>query len=519
MPTHLSPSVTAIGLGALLMGTPSAAIAQTQPVKLTITTADLITAVRSDSLTLTGSKLNGEVTAGGTPCGSATNGTVKPSACPGLSGLASSLVKLRDLSGNEVELTLGSSNVDALSAEFTPDPTARVIRLPTGAPTDGDDLLVLVSARPPATAKRDANAPQTFNLEDVKGREAPLAPCSTTTPCTVTVRLVGAKKEYGATLTTYPAVAGGEPAAAQTQPKTTRPPMFDSCAAAINAHKEDYTICYDLREGDVRQTDNISNQIILPNRSVRVVVLHKGDQAVTVAMSGARGTYEPGSDSPSVAASHGEGDSTTTRTTSLEFGPRKPGQPVDVSVSVAGKVLASTELEVATTYAGAVRLGVAAGTVIDATFEAITAPGSTQAEITQTSGADQTLEPELVVAYAPFWFQPKGRSYLGETAPASFERMAPFLGLGVASLSASSTVKFSLLHSVYVGMEYEFGRHSSIFVAGQARAVDRLPAGYEVGGPISGSEVPTVRDWPLGIAFGYTFSPDFLKVAQPLASE
>ena len=508
-------------LAGLMFAACSSARADTA-VKVNLTTPALIAAVRSDSLNIAGVTLEGALTAGGLSCGTATEGKLKPSACPGLGSLVSSVVTLNDAKGHVVALALSPTDATALGGDVSLDQGARTLTLPAASPAKGNDLLLLVNGKPPAVAKRDPTAPTTFNLESVGG-VAPtlLAGCSSAAPCALAVRVPDGATEYGWSAPDY---TGGQ-AKVIPQPENNKPDgddaMTTDCDAEVRAQNAlgVYAVCYDIRSGGVKQADNISNQIILPNRSLRVIVLHLGTQKVGITVTGQRGTFEPGSDVPSTAGSRGEGSVGTAERTSLEFGPRKPGTSVDVNISVGGTALVSTELEVATTYAGAVRLGVAAGTVVDASYEAITTPGSTQSEIVQTSGADQMLEPELVVAYAPFWFQPKGRSYLGETPALSADRFAPFLGLGVASLSSSSTVKFSLLHSVYLGAEYEFGRHSSIFVAAQARAVDRLPAGFEVGGPLSGSEVPTVRDWPIGFAFGYTFSPDFLKVAQPLASE
>jgi hypothetical protein len=301
----------------------------------------------------------------------------------------------------------------------------------------------------------------------------------------------------------------------------------NTCEKLVEANKKSGAdlLCVDVTGASIREKSSLADRLLFPNRSLTVVVRHYTTDTIEVAVSGLRGTTDLGYDVPSMGnegvtaeAESGENVVPDTITlTELSFAPRKPGTSVDVTISKNGKTVRTSELEVVAAYIGAVRLGIAGGTAVEQTYGTAMAPGSDQSEVVLTSGATTMFQPELVVGFAPFLFTPRGRSYVTTRDVIHPKYLAPFVGLGVATLDSTSTVKFSLLKSVYLGVEYEMGRHASIGVAGQLRQVSRLTEPYVVGGAIDGTTVPTTFDYSPGIAVFFNVSPDFFRVVQPLA--
>jgi hypothetical protein len=157
---------------------------------------------------------------------------------------------------------------------------------------------------------------------------------------------------------------------------------------------------------------------------------------------------------------------------------------------------------------GAVRIGVAVGTVADTAFQGVLAPGSSTYEVTATT--EGRFSPELVVGFAPF-LEPQGRIYVDSKR----QRLAPYLGLGlVAADSAGDETTLSLLRSVYLGGEFEFMHSSSLALTAQLRRVHRLAEAYDVGGPVDSPAVPTVSGYELGGALVFNVSPEFLEFAR-----
>jgi hypothetical protein len=281
-------------------------------------------------------------------------------------------------------------------------------------------------------------------------------------------------------------------------------------------------LCFDLTGGSIVEHSNIPERLLPPNRALNVVVRHREGEDVGVTITGGtRGVTALGLDGPSGQASithQGEGGGSDGKIvlTELTFSPRQSGGSLDVVVTRDGKQVRSAELEVETRYLGAVRVGLALGSAIDQSFGTATPPGSAQPEIVLTGGTTDAMQPELVVGFAPFLFEPRGRSYVQPRKAFSPKRLSPYLGLGVASLDSSAAVKFSLLKSVYMGFEYELGRNASFGLAAQLRQVTRLADPFELGSPYSGGTVPTVSTYSPGIAVFFNVSPDFFRFVQPL---
>lgn len=347
--------------------------------------------------------------------------------------------------------------------------------------------------------------------------------CGTT--CNWLVREYTGASEGNEYLIAQPgAKAAGAPIVTDKPPAPTVAPLCEAVLADTDRLSINPDIlCVDVTGSHVSELTNIRDRLLFPNRSLAVVVRHNATDALTVSVSGDRGYTDPVYDVPSMgqekvaSAQSEDAKDTSTVLTELSFAPRKPGKSVDVVIAKNGTTVRTSELEVVPVYIGAVRIGIAAGSAIDQTFGTAIAPGSDQTEIVVTSGATTTFQPELVVGFAPFLFTPRGRSYVTARKAIDLKYVAPYLGLGVASLDAEATVKFSLLKSVYLGAEYEMGRYASIGVAAQLRQVTRLATPYEVGGSIDGTTVPTTTDYSPGIAFFFNVSPDFFRVVQPLA--
>lgn len=306
-------------------------------------------------------------------------------------------------------------------------------------------------------------------------------------------------------------------------------PSAISCKSVLEDLGRQPAYCLDLTAGGqsrVALTDG-PDTILRPDTAVTAVVIHVAGKSVEISADGTRGVFTPGVDQINLGqrtaggtqdAGKGAVDQPTIAYSQSTFAPRTPGH-MDITAKVDGTTFKVAELEIATTYASAIRIGVGVNSVVDGAWAAQKINGSDVAEIVQTSGAGTTMSPELVVGFAPFWFDKGGRQYVyPEAGRAAFlKKLAPYLGLGIAGLDTESTLKFELLHSVYLGGELEFVHHSSVAVAFALRQVDRLQAPYEVGDPFEGSTVPVSPTYLPGFAVIFNVSPEFLTFAQQYA--
>lgn len=282
--------------------------------------------------------------------------------------------------------------------------------------------------------------------------------------------------------------------------------------------RSEVVLCVEIEDGQFRWILNGGrDQAIPPNEVIRVLVRHRVDHQVQIAMNGTRGILSPQARDPDMAmSSRGEElereEDIAPVVTEQRFAPRLPGEAavaLEVYDSDGALVGALTvEMIVETEYVGAIRLGVGANFLgaVDASYEARTHPGSDQAEVAVSEGGAMDLD--LMLGYAAF-LGPNGRPARGCESIC----IAPYVGVGVLS---SSEEGLALLKSLHAGIEWEPVPDFSIAFTGVARAVDRLPEGLQVGSPIDGDTVPTQRSYGLGVGLVLNFSPAFTKLGGSL---
>lgn len=293
------------------------------------------------------------------------------------------------------------------------------------------------------------------------------------------------------------------------------------CAAATGS--EDELICIDATNGFEPVAFSPKRHVLLPNRSLSVVVLHAGDRGVELKMQGTRGLYEA-----SVAdytgglvkggQQQGEG-ARCKKTTRGSFAPRTPGS-ADVKIEVRDlddrtKLYAehTVELEVATTYAGAIRLGFASvfGDAVDRAYAAQTAPGSSTPEIARTESGDVNLE--VVVGLSAYVFDlaaQGGRTYVNRPLW-SYLAPSPYLGIGVIAPKAGDGIR--PLASLHFGLEWEITKSFAVGIDAVARRVTRLTDGFSVGSPVGPETMFTEERYEWGWSLTFSVSPEFFQLA------
>lgn len=266
----------------------------------------------------------------------------------------------------------------------------------------------------------------------------------------------------------------------------------------------------DDRSATIKRTVPEGVSILRPNTPVEVCVERQAGTTVTVTMNGTRGLEEPGVETR-VEPARGSGEARTpapAQPTSVRFAPRKPGS-ADIQVAFDnGPAKTVMELEIEKAVAGVVRAGFAVGNVVDTQYTVATAPGSDQPEVLESTYG--TLAPELVIGFAPF-LDTNGRTYLAGKP----QRIAPYIALGVVEANLDTGVDLSLLKSLYLGAEFELMRSSSVAATAVMKRVDKLGAGYQVGGPATGADALVTRSgYSVGVALVFNVSPEFLEVAR-----
>ena len=282
-----------------------------------------------------------------------------------------------------------------------------------------------------------------------------------------------------------------------------------------------YVICIDLSgrsDGRPWQTRLPTDDFILrPNRAFVVYVRHNVGEQLEVAMSGDRGLYFAGDknltqSAPPGSQSRGETYVPPTVVSRQQFAPRMPGK-TDLNIRHhTGDV--RMEFTVQPVYIGAIRVGL--GMVFltpEREYTIVTVPGSQTREIAlATNEPSSPVAAEIVLGFAPFVFQPHGRGYFGERGLA--QRLAPYVGLGLLQTRAEEDdIKFSLLRSIYLGLEVELTATASLAASFVLGRTERLKQPYRVGGPIENGvqEVPTTLGFMPGAAIVINLSPDFLR--------
>jgi len=287
-----------------------------------------------------------------------------------------------------------------------------------------------------------------------------------------------------------------------------------------NAHEETYLVCVDLANDEVKviNRDNPGSLILEPNRSTRVMVQYgsTGDNEISVEMAGELKLFSKfRGEEASGNHADAEGGSSVVAypIANFLFGPRPPG-PAPVTVTLKPKKddpanpprVRKVELIVEETYLGALRFGIGAvfAGASDMSYEARQVDGSSQKEVTATSGGIADFE--VVVGAAPFVFDlPNGRGAV--TSGAAF---APYLGFGVLSVSSGGEVGF--LKSIHLGLELEFAQNFSLAATFVIRRVDRLPEDLQIGSAVRDGTVPTTATIGFGPGLVINVSPDVLKV-------
>lgn len=272
-----------------------------------------------------------------------------------------------------------------------------------------------------------------------------------------------------------------------------------------------------VRAASTKDCDPASTTVpptLRPNTPIYVCVEAPPAVDYSVKVTGDRGSYVPtfanAYEGVGITES-GAGAVPTVRHCYGPFASRKPGD-VDVQVSMDKGVTFATvaELEVSPAYSGAVRIGVGLSTVADHQYEVQTVGGAGQSEIGLRAGG--TGQAEFVVGATAF-FDKGGRVY--EADRTFTEHLGLYMGLGILDTGAEGEISLSVLSSVYLGAEYELSPTAAIAIGPALRRVERLADGYQVGGPIDGTTVPTTQKYRLGAAVVLTLTPDVLRIVRP----
>lgn len=281
-------------------------------------------------------------------------------------------------------------------------------------------------------------------------------------------------------------------------------------------------ICIDTYGDQMRMT-SARSQIIRPNTTVAVRVRYRGNLTLKVEQGGHKGIFTPGFQDyvkPQPAPPSGVPKAQADQDKKIKekivtFAPRKPGD-ADIKVKLMDKAKnnevvyeETIELIVEKTYLGALRLGVGMvfGDAVTETFAAETLPGSSQAEIAQTT--NNAFNSEVVLGIAPYAFDWSrgGRSYHADGGNSKF---APYIGVGLLNTDRSS---LDILSSIHIGLEWEAIPSVSIAATVVGREVTRLRNGFEVGDPVM-ETVPTTKGYEFGFGLVLNLSPEFLKLAK-----
>lgn len=289
------------------------------------------------------------------------------------------------------------------------------------------------------------------------------------------------------------------------------------------------TRIYSRNNGDATTATLDDRRTLLPNRDMLLLVRHRANEDITVTRQGDIGLTKSGTDNQAGGGGTASGGDEKPKVeekvpcpkavvTERPFAARKPGRS-DVEIKLmdhgttTAKLVYPVELIVEETYVGAIRLGVAAlfNDAVDRSYEARTYPGSKQAEIGATTFGH--VNAEIVLGFAPYLFD-----YLktGEGRPAITKGtgLAPYFGIGL--LNANGT-GIELVKSIHLGLEYQFAPSFSLALTGVGRRVNRLPPGFTVGSPVTGT-VPTTTGFGLGVGLVLNFSPEFFKISAQSAT-
>jgi hypothetical protein len=290
--------------------------------------------------------------------------------------------------------------------------------------------------------------------------------------------------------------------------------------------KGDKQICIDATRGFELVSSNLKKHILLPNKSLSVVVRHAGNHGADIKMQGTRGLFEAGVadytggllKDRSLHQAEGEKKIFCDVTSHATFAPRKPGS-ADVKIALRDlddktKVIAehTIELEVDTTYAGAIRLGFSSvfGDAVDRAYDSQLAAGSSTREVTSTESGDVNIEVVVgISAYLIDLIAQGGRTYASRPRWSYFAP-SPYVAIGVVTPKEDGVRAIPSLH---VGLEWEFSKSFAIGVDAVARRVTRLADGLSVGSPVSAMTTITQDRYEWGWSFTFSVSPEFFQFA------
>ena len=279
-------------------------------------------------------------------------------------------------------------------------------------------------------------------------------------------------------------------------------------------------LCVDLCNGII-EAFGIDDGILRPNVGLTVIARGPKPKAVAIKQDGQRGLTRLRLRQPNVATGQLTSDGVVCgQEVKQQFVPRKAG-PADVTITLlegdkkeAPVQTITVELEVESTDAGAIRLGLAPifGPGVDERYIAISRPGESQNHIFLEGKGPADLE--LVVGFAPFvesiW---GGRGYSNTKNITEFPfGFSPYVGIGALSAGANGV---DALKSLHLGLEWEMTQEFAVAVTVVGRRVNRLAPGVAVGMPIeSTADIPLVTPVEFGAAIVISLSPDFLRFAQ-----
>lgn len=203
---------------------------------------------------------------------------------------------------------------------------------------------------------------------------------------------------------------------------------------------------------------------ITASQRLEVIVAHKPELKVTMTVGGERGRTEPQVNNQTTkkhndGVDHSIASTTTTAITAQGFAARKAGR-ADVLIKVIkGNTTISEstiEIDVAATYWGAARLGLAwvVGKNIGRKYETRTIEAGKDI-IVESSNPGGSFE--FVMGFAPYLIDLFVRG--GRTIDHS-SYVAPYLGFGLVGMDDKG--KLDALTSFHMGLEFEFARDFSL---------------------------------------------------------
>ena len=199
------------------------------------------------------------------------------------------------------------------------------------------------------------------------------------------------------------------------------------------------------------------------------------------------------------------------------FAPRRPGN-ADVRLTVGELPEHVQELTVVEQRWGAVRvgLGVPIGTdLVPASYRVATIDGSTPPSRFVQLENEGGFAFEIVLGFSGFLFDVFAWGGRNDER-AENARVAPFVGVGLASASVTGVDAFT---SLYLGLEFEILPEFSIVPAFVMRRADVIAQPFVEGAAISQDSVPTSTEAAYGFGLVINVAPDVFQLNVPTSGE